>query len=685
MKRLFIILSIILLINSYNANSQTLHSVDKWMEYVEELATETEDAERIETLYSDLSYLTEHPFELNSVSREQLKRLPFLSDRQIEGLLSYRQRYGNMVSIYELKNIEELDFQTISLLLPFVYVGDITVDKRLFTVKNLLKYGSNELQIRYDQCFQQKKGYATQTDSILERYPNRKYLGEPFYTSLRYSYAFDDRLQAGFVGEKDAGEPFWNQRHKGYDFYSAHVFIKDINWLKSLAIGDYKMSFGQGLVISNDFSPSRTAVVAQAERRTNGFRRHFSTNEQDFFRGVAATVTIKNLDISAFYSYRKMDAGVDSVTFTSLKTDGLHRLERDWEKRRTLPMRTFGGNIRYATPHFHVGITALSYSFGEFSMDPDPKPYNLFYFRGSNNINMGVDYMLKSGRVKFYGETALSANGALATLNALQITPVSYISLLMLYRYYDRRYQALFANAFSQASTVQNEQGVYMGLQLTPIAHWKISLYADLFRFPWLKYGIDSPSTGQEYMIQADYTPGRNFSTYLRYKYRRKEKNHVADEGTLRIQPYSQQRLRFQMVYNFSSPFVFKTSLDGILYKEPSKDTSKGFMVSQSAGWKPTSIPFQVDGYFAWFRTDDYSSRISSYEKNILYAFNMPSFYGNGIRLALSFRLDVWKRLSLSAKLAHTHYWDRDKIGTDTEEISGCDKTDLYALLRWKF
>ena len=81
-----------------------------------------------------------------------------------------------------------------------------------------------------------------------------------------------DRLQAGFVAEKDAGEPFWNAYHKGYDFYSAHLFLKDINWLKSLAIGDYKMSFGQGLVISNDFSPSRTAVVAQAERRTNGFR-----------------------------------------------------------------------------------------------------------------------------------------------------------------------------------------------------------------------------------------------------------------------------------------------------------------------------------------------------------------------------------------------------------------------------
>ena len=62
-----------------------------------------------------------------------------------------------------------------------------------------------------------------------------------------------------------------------------------------------------------------------------------------------------------------------------------------------------------------------------------------------------------------------------------------------------------------------------------------------------------------------------------------------------------------------------------------------------------------------------------------------PLFYGDGMRFALTFRLDIWKRLSLSAKLAYTHYWDRDLIGTDTEEISGSDKTDLYALLRWKF
>lgn len=687
MKRLWITLLVYLLINSYNLNSQNIYSVDKWMEYMEELASETEDEARIENLYTDLSYLAEHPFELNSVTENELKRLPFLSDQQIASLLTYRTKYGKLVTLYELKNMEGIDFDTISLLLPFVYIGDISVNKRPFSVKNLLKYGSNELQIRYDKCFQQKKGYCSYPDSILQQYPNRKYLGEPFYHHLRYSYAFDDRLQLGIVAEKDAGEPFWNSYHKGYDFYSVHLFFKDMNkWLKSLAIGDYKVSFGQGLVISNDFTPGRSSIVAQAERRTNGFRRHFSTNENDYFRGMASTVALKQFYISLFYSYRKLDAGVDNNEVSSFKTDGLHRLERDWEKKHTIPMQTYGGNVRYEDSNFSFGITALSYSFGKYRIQPDPKPYNLFYFRGNDNINMSVNYMLKTKKVKFYGETAISSNKAVATLNAFQLTPVSYLSLLVLHRYYDRRYQAFFGNAFGQNSSVQNEQGVYAGMQWTPFAHFKLSMYADVFRFPWLKYGVDAPSSGQEYMVQLDADPGKNFAWYLRYKYRKKEKNRTLEnESTLNILPYSQQRFRLQFLYGIRSVWILKTSADCVYYDEWKGKRSLGWMISQGAGWKPSNLPFQSDIYMAYFHTDDYYSRINSYEKNILYAFNMPSFYGRGIRLSFSFRWNILDKLSLSAKLGHTYYADRNVIGTDQEEIEGHNKTDLYVLLRYKF
>lgn len=687
MKKLFIILWIYLLINSYHVSSQNIHSVDKWMEYMEEMASGTDNQERAEAFYADLSYLSEHPFELNSVTEDELKRLPFLSDRQISGILAYREKYGKMLTIYELKNVEELDFQVIPLLLPFVYIGEITVDKRPFTVKNLLKYGYNELQIRYDRCFQQKKGYGSYPDSVLQEYPNRKYRGEPFYHSLRYSYRFDDRLQCGIVAEKDAGEPFWNSYHKGYDFYAVHLFMKDMNkWLKSLAVGDYKMSFGQGLIVSNDFTPGRNSLVAQAERRTNGFRRHFSTNENDYFRGMASTLAFKPLYVSFFYSYRKLDAGVDNHVISSFKTDGLHRLQRDWEKKRTVPMQVYGGNIRYATSSLAIGMTALSYSFGKYRIEPDPKPYNLFYFRGKNNVNIGVDYMWKTKKVKFFGETALSANKAVATLNAFQLTPVSYFSLLLLHRYYDKRYRAFFGNAFGQTSSVQNEQGFYMGMQWTPFARFKLSVYADRFRFPWLKYGVDSPSSGQEYMVQLDYNSGEGFSTYVRYKYLEKEKNRmVEDETSLSVLPYSRQRFRWQMLYGMQPAVVLKTSVDGVYYDERKGDRSLGWMVSQSLGWRPAAFPWQSDVYVAYFRTDDYDSRIYSYEKNILYAFGMPSFYGKGIRFSFSFRWDVWKKLSVSAKLGHTYYFDRELIGTDGEEIEGHNKTDIYALIRYKF
>ncbi len=431
--------------------------------------------------------------------------------------------------------------------------------------------------------------------------------------------------------------------------------------------------------------PGKSALVTQAERKNNGFRRHFSTNETDFFRGAAGTVAWDRVEASLFYSYRKMDAKADDNRFTTLKTDGLHRTVSDWEKRQTVSMQAFGGNVRYVSPDLCFGITALGYTFGRHTMEPEEKPYNHFYFRGKWNMNVGVDYMVKNRKIRFYGETAMSKNGALATLNGLQLTPVSYISFLLLHRYYDKRYQSYYGSAFSQNSTVQNEQGIYAGLQLTPFPYWKLSMYADVFRFPWLKYGVDSPSSGKEYMVQADYIPDSNLSAYVRYRYRQKEKNVIEDEKGYIVLPYRQQRLRVQLSYRFSPSVLSRTSVDGIFYSEEEGSTDKGIMIAQSIGWKPAKVPLQGDLYLAWFRTDDYNARISSYEKNLLYSFYMPSFYGRGIRLAATFRWDIIKRLSFSFKIGHTHYSDREVIGTGLEEIDGKRKTDFYGNLRWRF
>lgn len=685
MKHLLItlfLLFIFCLKTCYKAVAQSPFIVDKWKEYVDNL-TEEMNEESVESLYEELSYLSENPFELNTLTEVQLKRLPFLTDRQINSLLTYREKYGKILSVYELKNVEVLDFQTLELLLPFVYIGDITVDKRLITVNNLLKYGRNELYMRYDQCFQQKKGYKPVPDTILAQYPNRKYLGEDFYHSVRYAYQFDERIQFGMVAEKDGGEPFMNKVHKGYDYYSFHLLIKDMKWLKTLVAGDYKMAFGQGLTASHDYALSRSAILSQAERRNNGFRRHYSTNESDFFRGVGATFSLKGLDMSLFYSDKKIDGSTDSLLITSLKTDGLHRLQRDWDKRNQVKMRTMGGNLRYASENLSIGFTAIHYSFGGKRYEPDLKPYNFYYFRGELNTNMSVDYMFRKGAVKFYGETAVSANKAMATLNGLQIQPASYASFLLLYRNYSKRYQAFYGNAFGQNSTVQNEEGVYIGMQFTPVPYWKVSAYADVFCFSWLKYSVDAPSSGKEYMAQIEHNSGRNSTFSLRYRYKQTEKNLTVDENK-HIGEIDLHRLRFQFIRTTAN-WSFRTSLDGVGYKGKSLDMDKGWMIGQAISFQPDEGRLKGDLYAAYFDTDDSSVAVSSFERTPLYVYYKPSFYGQGMRVACSLRYAISRWLMLDLKLSTTHYFDRNKIGTELEEIEGSDKTDLNVVVRWKF
>ncbi len=687
-QRRFMIGLIFFLIPCFYANSQDERSNERWKEYIRQWAEDEEDSERFESLYSELSYLSEHPIDLNTATAESLRRLPFLSDTQVEAILSYRRKYGALLTVYELKNIAALDYPTIEWMEPFVYVGEVARPRRAIHGHNLWKYGSHQWIAQYRRTLEQKQGYRAQPDSVLRRYPNRVYLGEPFYHSLRYSYAFDERIQAGFVAEKDAGEPFANARHKGYDYYSAHLLLHDMKkWLGTFAAGDYKASFGQGLVLSHDFIPVRTTVLSSSGYRNNGFRRHYSTNEHDFFRGVAASFVWKNWTAHVFYSRRKTDASTDSMIITSFKTDGLHRTESERNKRHTVTMRTIGTNLRYAASGSHIGLTTVTYDFGHHTVEPPAKPYNRYLFQGNRNVNASIDYMLRLNTLRWYGETALSSNGAWATLNALQWAPNSSIRGVILYRRYAADYQAHFAHAFSQSSGIRNEEGVYIGWELTPpIGFWKITGYADFYRFPWMKFGVDAPSSGTDCLLQADYAKFEHLDFYVRYRYRRRESSHTAKgHPETKILSERHHRLRAQMLYYPTPEWSWKAAVDASLFTPEAKATSYGWMVSNAVGWKPQRLPFQADWFIACFRTDNYQNRIYSYEKNLLYAFHSTSFYGKGMRLSTVLRYSVGYRFVIAAKIGWTHYFEGEHIGSGLETIDGRNRTDVYAMIRWKF
>ena len=164
-----------------------------------------------------------------------------------------------------------------------------------------MKYGKNEVITRIDIPFYKRKGYE------------HTYLGPSVYNSVKYAFRYRDQLYAGFVAEKDAGEPFFALHNRqGYDYYSFYLLLKDCGRLKTLAVGNYRLSFGQGLVISTDYLLGKTVYASSFNTRSGGIRKHSSTDETNYFRGAAATLSItKQWSISGFYSHRSLGRCAD--------------------------------------------------------------------------------------------------------------------------------------------------------------------------------------------------------------------------------------------------------------------------------------------------------------------------------------------------------------------------------------
>ena len=71
-----------------------------------------------------------------------------------------------------------------------------------------------------------------------------------------------------------------------------------------------------------------------------------------------------------------------------------------------MSVQSYGGNVRWEIPKVQIGLTAIGYSFGRYQLQPAEKPYTRFYLSGSTGFNMSVDYVLKTGGFRFFGETA---------------------------------------------------------------------------------------------------------------------------------------------------------------------------------------------------------------------------------------------------------------------------------------
>ncbi|MCM1313649.1 MAG: hypothetical protein NC206_10585 [Bacteroides sp.] len=652
-----------------------------WDDFAEWIYSAWDDEERAnEDILEELYELHVHPFNLNDMADEQLEALMFLSDSQIKDIQYYVERNKPLASTGELMAVESLDAVTRTFLQLFCYAGD--VPERNMPIGTLLKYSDNELVVRTDVPFYTKSAYREYSAEELEKSPNKAYRGNRLYQSMRYSFKATDRLEAGIRMEKDAGE-------KGADYVSGYAVMRNWGILRTAALGNYRLSFGQGLVMNTSLTFGKTMTLGSLGRMDRGIVRHSSMSETGYLSGAAATLGNDRWLFTAFLSHRNADGTMlkDSSGISSLKTDGMHRTPLEHSKKGNLGVTDWGGNIRFSYKAFDFSVTAAATHYSLPLMPKSDTPsslYRLYNARGTDFSAYSVAYAYQGNRISVRGETAVSSEGGAATINTLQMALGDYNNLTVIQRSYGARYVAVNARSFGDNSRPQNESGLFVGWNTSMWRRIKIEAYVDAAYFPWMKYKVSGSSYSAEGMMQVVYAPQRNCSLALRYRVRARQQDGTTDGVTV-LRYLTSHNLRLQCVYAPSKRLTLKTVATAVASSFASTGTETGFLVSENVRWHWNTGKGRIDLSFIYFDTDSYTSRIYGYEPSLLYVYGFSAYFYRGVRASVLATVPLGGGLSATAKLGGTRYFNRSSIGTGTEMIFSAHREDLQMQLRWRF
>ena len=694
-KFIFVILFIIPLITKSQTKEEDKNSIiEKRVEYLIEDA-EDSDADYT-TLFDQLSFYYDHPLNLNRADLDGLEQLGILTSIQINNLLLHIENNGKLMTLEELQTIDGFDLETIKMLLPFVKVST-DVDNAQLTLKELLKNGENTLYLRYQQVLEEKKGFSPITDSALAASPNSRYKGDEMKLYTRYRYKYGNHISIGMTAEKDAGEEFFTgSQPNGFDFYSAHFFLRNQGKIKQLAIGDFQAQFGQGLTFWTGAAFGKSADIMNVKRSAQGLKPYTSVDESRFLRGGGLTLGFGKIELTSFYSYNKTDGNIsladsssqdnEVLAVTSIQQTGFHRTNNELEDKDALTQQQMGGHLAYKTRRLNIGITGVH---SQIDADFTPTLQTYSQFRNSDNeqTNIGLDYNYIYKNFNFFGEYSQSLDAGAGFISGALVNLDPRLSVVALYRDYDRNFQPISSAGIGEGSTNENEKGTLLGIVAKPMKKFTLSAYYDQFTFPWLKYQINAPSRGYQYLAQLSYKPSKKLEMYIRIRERDKLENTDVDlnEGIDYLVHEKQTNYRFNYSYKISESIKLKGRVELVNYDKEENPYETGYLIYQDIIYQPLSSPFSFSFRYGLFDTDSYNSRIYAYENDILYVFSIPAYYNRGTRTYITARYKVRRGVDLWLRYGATFYDNIDVISSGLEEIQGSTKPEIKAQLRIKF
>ncbi|WP_026966164.1 ComEA family DNA-binding protein [Algoriphagus terrigena] len=662
--------------------------------FMERLFPVQEEDLDYESIYEVLFQLYLNPIDVNRADAEILQATYLLNPSQISNLIDYRNEFGDLLSIYELQAIPEFDVQTIESLLPFVTIGDSGAKSRRFWDR-VKSEEQAYILFRHQRTWETRKGF-TPADTSSTGTISSRYLGDPNTVYLRFRIQHARDFSMGITLDKDAGEPFtWDGKtaRYGFNFLSFHFTRYFVGKWKTIALGDFQASFGQGLIFGAGYTLGKGSETVPTVRRSSiGILPYTAAMEFGFFRGIGVTRQFKNWQASLIASHATRDGRISvsldtldaSEIISTLNQSGLHRTSSELATKNQFQESNLGGNVQYSHPSgkFQLGANSLFTQFDR-PWIRSAQIYNRFEFAGQSNLVSSLYFNYNWRNFFLFGESAVAQSGGSGTVLGFVSSLSKQVDLSLLWRKYDRDFHSFYASGFAENTRPINEQGLYLGIQIKPDKRWKINAYYDYFKFPWLKYRVYAPSQGYEWLARVSYQPTRNLTAFAQIRQEQKDRN-LSDTGESSLPYYVQPVKKLNGLLSLESQLtrdLFLRSRILISRVDIQGDVTHGFMILQDVQYGKDK--WRLTGRVALFDTETYDNRLYAFENNVLWTFSIPAFSGQGMRYYLLGQYQIRPKLTAYLRFSRTSYTDRDEISSGLQAIDGSKQTDTALMIRY--
>ncbi len=648
-----------------------------------------------ESIYEALFQLYLNPIDINRADAEILQATYLLNPSQISSLINYRNSYGTLLSLYELQAVPEFDLQTIDNLIPFISIGSSGLRSKKFWDR-VKEEEQAYLLFRHQRTWQRRRGYFPPDTSSTGTISSR-YLGDPNTIYLRFRIQHSRDFSMGVTLEKDAGEQFiWDRKSAryGFNFFSFHFTRYYVGKWKTIALGDFQASFGQGLIFGAGYSLGKGAETVPTVRRSSfGILPYTAAMEFGFFRGVGATRQFKNWQATLIASHAPRDGriatSIDSLessvdVISSFNQTGLHRTLSEISTKNQFQETNLGGNAQYSHPSgkFQMGANSLYTRFNR-PWIRTPQIYNRFEFAGQSNLVSSLYFNYNWKNFFLFGESAISQNGGSGTVLGFVSSLSKQMDFSLLWRKYDKDFHSFYSSGFSENTRPINEQGVYLGIQIRPDKRWKINGYYDYFNFPWLKYRVYAPSKGYEWLARISYQPTRSLIAFIQIREEQKDRN-LSDSGEpslpYLVQPINKINGLLSLESHVTKDFFLRSRILMSRVKIEEAITH-GLMILQDVQYGQNK--WRLTGRIALFDAETYDNRLYAFENNVLWTFSIPAFAGQGMRYYLLGQYQFTPKLTAYFRFSRTSYTDREVISSGLQRIDGPNQTDTALMIRY--